>query len=88
MAIRCCSARSIVLYLKSGMSIQDACFEAYRDLQRLRGGLLGEITLFALTPAGEHHVLCIGEKAERNYYRAAGSLDTLQELEAEWVRGL
>ncbi len=88
MSIRCCTAHSIVLYLKTGLSLRDACYEAYRDLQRLRGGLLGNLSLFALSPSGDHYVLCIGEQAERNYYLASGDLDSFQELKAEGVQGL
>jgi beta-aspartyl-peptidase (threonine type) len=35
LAIRCSTARSVVLYMKMGMSVEEACREAMRDLQPL-----------------------------------------------------
>ncbi len=56
MAIRASTARSIVLYLKMGLSITDACAQAMQDLNELGGKFIGRMNLIALdkdgTPAG------------------------------------
>lgn len=85
MAIRACSAKSIVLYLKMGMGSKEACYEAFNDLKYLRGGLRGDITLFALERNGAHHVLCIGESAVREYCIWTDRLPSPETLEAEKV---
>lgn len=57
MAIRAGTARSVVLYMQKGASVQEACGEALRDLERLQGGLLGTVTLHAIDARGEAHVV-------------------------------
>ncbi|MBE2202181.1 MAG: N(4)-(beta-N-acetylglucosaminyl)-L-asparaginase [Anaerolinea sp.] len=52
MAIRAGTARSIVLYLKMGMSLTEACAEAMRDLRDLGGRFLSVMNLVALDKAG------------------------------------
>jgi beta-aspartyl-peptidase (threonine type) len=58
MAIRCCTARSIVLYMKTGMSRLDAGREAFRDLDRLVDPFAGSMNAIALTPDGHHAAFC------------------------------
>jgi len=52
LAIRCGTARSVVLYMKMGMSVADACREAMRDLQPLLTTLGGGMNILALDRAG------------------------------------
>jgi L-asparaginase len=52
MTIRAATARSVVLYLKQGMSLESAVKEAMRDLSDLRGGLLGAVTIHAMDRDG------------------------------------
>lgn len=52
MAIRAGTARSVVLYMKMGMSLTEACAEAMRDLQDLDGRFIGVMSLVALDKDG------------------------------------
>jgi beta-aspartyl-peptidase (threonine type) len=52
MTIRACTARSVVLYMKAGASVRDACFEAVRDLRALKGGYLGPVVIHAIDRLG------------------------------------
>ena len=53
LAIRAATARSLVLYLKFGMSLGDAGREALRDLLPLNATTGQYMNIVALTPAGE-----------------------------------
>jgi len=68
MTIRAGTARSVVLYMKVGMTIREACREAVKDLKELKGGLRGDVTILALSRPGEHFVICLGESAHRQYW--------------------
>ncbi|MDI7277019.1 MAG: isoaspartyl peptidase/L-asparaginase, partial [Anaerolineae bacterium] len=53
--IRCGTARSIVLYMKLGYSLQEACQEAVRDLASLeRWPVHGAVSILALDREGRH----------------------------------
>jgi L-asparaginase / beta-aspartyl-peptidase len=54
LALRAGTARSLVLYLKMGLSLQAAGEEALRDLIYLRSGPHQYMNIVALTPTGEH----------------------------------
>jgi beta-aspartyl-peptidase (threonine type) len=54
LAIRASTARSLVLYLKAGMSSVEAGMEALRDLLPLEAGEGQYMNIVTLTPAGEH----------------------------------
>ncbi len=57
MVIRAGTARSVVLLMKKGASIQDACFEAMEDLLELREGELGPVVIHTLDLNGGSFVL-------------------------------
>lgn len=54
LAIRVSTARSLVLYLKCGMTLVEAGREALRDLRRLDAAEGQYMNIVTLTPAGEH----------------------------------
>ncbi len=54
LAIRVSTARSLVLYLKMGMSLLDAGLEALRDLQVLDARTGQYMNIVAMTPDGAH----------------------------------
>jgi beta-aspartyl-peptidase (threonine type) len=56
MTIRAGTARSVVLYMKSGAGVKDACYEAMQDLLELRGGYLGPVIIHAIDRHGETFV--------------------------------
>jgi L-asparaginase len=57
MAIRAGTARAVVLYMKRGASVQEACHEAVADLRALRGGLLGPVAIHAIDREGRPRVV-------------------------------
>jgi beta-aspartyl-peptidase (threonine type) len=54
LAIRASTARSVVLYLKAGMSLRDAGLEALHDLYGLAHEYDRRMSFIILTPKGEH----------------------------------
>jgi L-asparaginase len=48
MTVRASTARSVVLYMKKGSSVEEACREAVQDLRDLQGGKLGAVIIHAL----------------------------------------
>jgi beta-aspartyl-peptidase (threonine type) len=53
LAIRCGTARSVVLYMKMGLSVADACQEAMRDLQPLLAAHGGGMNIVAMDRDGQ-----------------------------------
>ncbi len=60
MTIRCSTSRSIVLYMKKGATVAEACHEALRDLEALKGGYLGPVVMHAMDAGGDIYVLSTG----------------------------
>ena len=60
MTIRACTARSVVLYMKAGASVREACLEAVRDLRSLKGGYLGPVIIHAIDRRGSPCVVSTG----------------------------
>jgi L-asparaginase len=60
MTIRACTARSVVLYMKAGASVREACLEAVRDLRALKGGYLGPVIIHAIDRHGSPYVVSTG----------------------------
>jgi beta-aspartyl-peptidase (threonine type) len=79
LAIRVSTARSIVLYLKAGLSLREAGFEALRDIADL-GHLPHQYMNFVvLTPTGEHAGFTTVAGRSYLYMSAAMSAPTLTE---------
>lgn len=68
MAIRAGSARAMVLYIKMGMSVEEAVMEAVADLRALKGGLIQRITLHAIDKNGEHKVVAVNAEHQLTYW--------------------
>src|SRR5690348_16595892 len=68
MTIRCCTARSIVLYLKAGASVADAVGEAVEDMRALRGGLINRVTIHAIDRGGNHKVVAVNGSGDNRYW--------------------
>jgi beta-aspartyl-peptidase (threonine type) len=60
MTIRCSTSRSIVLYMKKGATVAEACHEAFRDLEALKGGYIGPVVMHAMDVDGNPYVLSAG----------------------------
>ncbi|MBN2086667.1 MAG: isoaspartyl peptidase/L-asparaginase [Anaerolineales bacterium] len=83
MAIRAGTARSVVLYLKLGYGLRDAVREAARDLADLKTGFLDEVTIHAITPAGEFFVLDVNPRRAVKFLMWKDSLPSAEVREAE-----
>ncbi len=68
MAIRCGTARAIVLYMKKGASVHDAVGEAVEDMRAMRGGLIGRITIHAIDTRDNHRVVAVNGDGRNEYY--------------------
>lgn len=67
MTIRAGTARSVVLYLKMGLSVADAVYEAARDLADLESGYLAEVTIHAIDKHGNYKVVGLNSSEEIRY---------------------
>lgn len=84
MTIRASTARSVVLYLKTGMELHAACAEAIKDLGRLRDGYLGDVVVHALDATGSPCVLSTADLQEKSswlYWRAGMAEPELRQAE-------
>lgn len=70
-AIRAGTARSVVLYLKGGLALADACREAFHDLEPIMRGTPNAMSLVALDRAGNHCAMTTAE-ARTYVYQADG----------------
>jgi L-asparaginase / beta-aspartyl-peptidase len=68
MTIRCCTARSIVLYMKAGASVSDAVHEAAEDMRALKGGLISRVTIHAIDRNGDHKVVAVNGSRDNKYW--------------------
>ncbi len=82
MAIRAGTARSVVLYMRMGMALEEAAHTAMRDLRDLGGETIGDMNLIALDRHGAH--IGLSSEVGRKYIYQTG--DMLQHAEME--RGL
>jgi len=69
MAIRAGTSRSIVLYLKMGMTVDAAVDAAIDDLRGLKGGLISRITIHAIDKHGADRVVAVNAEQERSFWR-------------------
>jgi beta-aspartyl-peptidase (threonine type) len=68
MSIRCGTSRAVVLYMKMGMSVEEAVHEAVEDMRALQGGLIGRVTIHAIDAAGGHKVVAVNGLPENHYW--------------------
>lgn len=68
MTIRCCTARSVVLYMKRGASVADAVREAVDDMRALKGGLISRVTVHAIDTKGNHAVIAVNGTGDNRYW--------------------
>ncbi len=85
MSIRCGTARSVVLYMKMGMSVHDAVHEAAQDMRGLKGGLISRITIHAIDTKGNHQVVAVNGNDQNTYNIWAPGLAAPESRPAEIV---
>lgn len=77
-AIRAATARSVVLYLKAGYPLEEACREAFRDLAPILRGTPNVMSLVAIDRHGNHCAMTTAE--ERTYVYQADGMEHFVEL--------
>ncbi|HEX3995307.1 MAG TPA: N(4)-(beta-N-acetylglucosaminyl)-L-asparaginase [Acetobacteraceae bacterium] len=78
MTIRCCTARSVVLYMKRGATVADAVLEAVEDMRALQTGLINRVTIHAIDPGGDHKVVAVNGTGGNVYWLWEGSGEPVQ----------
>lgn len=68
MTMRTGTARSVVLYMKKGASVREACQEAMQDLLDLRDGYLGAVVVHAVDPQGNRCVTTTRDLGQKSSY--------------------
>lgn len=68
MTIRVSTARSVVLYLKMGMTVTEACEEAVADLGALSGGFIGPVAIHAIDSRGNICVMGTSDLDPKIFY--------------------
>jgi L-asparaginase len=85
MSIRAGTARAVVLYMKMGMSVEEAVYEAVADMRSLKGGLIGRVTIHAIDTAGGHKVVAVNGTPENHYWIWQDELDAPISCPAEII---
>lgn len=78
MAILAGTAHSVVLYLKMGLSLEEAGREAMEDLHALAAPYLGSMNIVALDKDGRH--AAFSNRQDRTYVYMTGEMDEPEEL--------
>ena len=91
MALRANTSFAVVQYMKSGMSVDNAVYQAVSDLARLKGGLLADLIVHGVDTQGNYKVICYhskikGEDTPKFWYWHKDKCPTLKLIEAETVR--
>lgn len=68
LTIRAGTARAVVLYMKMGMTVQEACHEAVADLRRLQRDYRGWVTIHAIDAHGTPYVVTTGPQGDIHYW--------------------
>jgi L-asparaginase len=68
LTIRAGTARSVVLYMKMGRSVEEACQEAVSDLRSLTRAYRGSVTIHAVDAQGNPYVVSAGTREDVHYW--------------------
>jgi beta-aspartyl-peptidase (threonine type) len=79
MAMRACTAHSVVMFLRFGMSLRDAVTTALTDLRALDDPYASEMNVIALDPAGNH--IAASTAAGRTYVYMTETMEKPAEAE-------
>ncbi|MGC8844860.1 MAG: N(4)-(beta-N-acetylglucosaminyl)-L-asparaginase [Candidatus Hydrogenedens sp.] len=86
MTIRAGTARSVVLYLKMGLNLSDAVYEAIMDLAELKTGLINAVTVHAMDNKGNYKVVGLNPNKEVKYLVWYPDIKEPQVKNAEIIR--
>ncbi|MDO4697803.1 MAG: N(4)-(beta-N-acetylglucosaminyl)-L-asparaginase [Pasteurellaceae bacterium] len=85
MSIRCSTAHSVVLYMKMGMSLDQAVYEAINDLRYLKDGYTEGVTIHAIDNKNQHKVVSLNCPAPITYWFWQSGMAEPEEREAEII---
>ena len=83
MALRACTAFSVIAYLRAGMALSQAAEEAMTDLRDLGGDYIGGMNLIALDRAGDH--VGMSSRPGGSYIFQSGDMDNFAEAKRQVV---
>lgn len=85
MSIRCSTAHSVVFYMKMGMTLEQAVYEAIKDLQYLKDGYTEGVTIHAIDKNDQHKVVSLNCPGPITYWFWQDGMDEPEEREAEII---
>lgn len=85
MAIRCATSHAVVLYMKMGMSLDDAVYEAIADLDYLKDGYTEGVTIHAIDIHNNHKVVSLNCPGNITYWYWAPGMDKPEQRQAEVI---
>ena len=68
MTIRTATSRSVVLYMKTGMTLAEAMDAAVEDMAALKGGLINRVTVHAIDRQGGYRVVAVNGNPSNTYW--------------------
>lgn len=83
MAMRCCTAHSVVMYLKMGMTLMEAGSAATLDLAYLVDPYFGRVSIIAMDAEGNH--AAFSNAPDTSYVYMTDSMDTYTEVPRIYV---
>ncbi len=83
MAIRACTAHSVVVYLRLGFSVSAAGRQAMEDLRALGGDYLSDMSLIVLDRSGQH--AAFSSQPDKTYLYQEGDMTEPAELDRTFV---
>ncbi|HJO94300.1 MAG TPA: isoaspartyl peptidase/L-asparaginase [Victivallales bacterium] len=85
MTIRAGTARSVVLYMKMGMTVEEAVYEAAKDLKSLKGGYLDEVTIHAIDKNDNYKVISYKGSVPVFYWVFKDGMESPVKEQAEYI---
>jgi L-asparaginase len=87
MTIRTSTSRSVILYMKKGASVKEACYEAMRDLLYLQEGQIGAVVIHAIDKNGNACVVSSHDLKEKSsYYLWTDEMKDIEHKQAEVIK--
>ena len=88
MALRANTSFAVIHYMKVGLSVEAAVYQAVKDLTSLKGGLLSDLVVHGVDKHGKYKVVCFhskphGEPAPKFWYWHKEHSTDLELIEAE-----
>ena len=83
MAQRCCTAHSVVTFMRCGMSLTDALRRAAEDLHQLKDEYRSEVNIIGVDRVGRHSA--VSTTPGKTYIAMSGAADDIVELERTFV---